>query len=83
MKITEDELVLSAIGNYIEAEGTPLSRFGWRIPIAHPGRPHLLKVTYPDDRRRFMTVGDGTTYDASFGIVTGFRWPLSPGICRK
>lgn len=24
-----------------------------------------------------MTVGDGTTYDASFGIVTGFRWPLS------
>ena len=41
------------------------------------GRPHLLRVRYPDDRRRFMTIGDGTTYDINCGVVTGHAWPLS------
>ena len=41
------------------------------------GRPHLLRVRYPDDRRRFMTIGDGTTCDINCGVVTGHAWPLS------
>ena len=53
-------LIHSGIGNYLEAETTPLSRFSWRIPIANPGNPHLLNVIYPDNKQQFMTVGDGT-----------------------
>lgn len=54
-------VVEGAAGRYREAEAKPPSRFGYRFRIEHVGRPHLAVIRYPDDRRRFMTVNDGTT----------------------
>jgi hypothetical protein len=70
-------VVEGAAGRYREAEAKPPSRFGYRFRIEHVGRPHLAVIRYPDDRRRFMTVNDGTTYDLSTGITTGHAYPLS------
>lgn len=67
----------SAAGRYREAEGKPLSRFGYRFRVEHPGRPHFLVLRYPDDKRRFMCVNDGTGYDLTTGIFTGWAQPLS------
>ncbi len=70
-------VVDSPIGRYREAEGRPLSRFGYRFKIEHIGKPHLLVIRYPDDKRRFMCVMDGTTYDTTTGVFTDFAQPLS------
>ncbi len=63
-------------GSYLEAAPVPLARFGYRFQL-ESGRPHLLKLRYPDNCRRFMTVGDGTSYDASCAVVTGHAWEVS------
>ena len=73
----DDVVVESGAGRYREATAKPLSRFGYRFPIAHVGRPHLAVIRYPDDRRRFMCVMDGTCYDLSTGITSGFAYPVS------
>ena len=70
-------VVESPIGPYREAEGRPLSRFGYRFQIEHIGRPHLAVIRYPDDKRRFMCVMDGTCYDLTTGVYTDFENPLS------
>ena len=70
-------VVDSSIGPYREAEGKPLSRFGYRFKIDHVGRPHLAVIRYPDDKRRFMCVMDGTCYDLTTGVYTGFENPVS------
>ena len=70
----------SAAGRYREAEAVPLSRFGYRFRIENVGRPHVAVITYPDDRRRFMCVVDGTSYDLSTGVTTGFAQPLTGGM---
>jgi hypothetical protein len=70
-------IVSSPLGSYREAEGKPLSRFGYRFQVEHPGQPHLLVVRYPDDKRRFMCMMDGTCYDLTEGVFTGFNQPLS------
>lgn len=64
-------------GRYREAAGKPLSRFGYRFRIEQVGRPHLAVIRYPDDKQRFMCVMDGTCYDLSTGITTGFAYPVS------
>ncbi|MCC7261398.1 MAG: hypothetical protein IT369_02640 [Candidatus Latescibacteria bacterium] len=73
----ETEVVASPLGAYRQAEARPLARFGYRFTLPHPGRPHLLRVWYPDDQRRFMLIMDGTGYDLSTGILTGGAQPLS------
>ncbi|HOD48709.1 MAG TPA: family 10 glycosylhydrolase [Candidatus Hydrogenedentes bacterium] len=70
-------VVESSIGPYREAEGRPLSRFGYRFKVENTGRPHLAVIRYPDDKRRFMCVMDGTCYDLTTGVYTGFENPLS------
>ena len=70
-------VVDSPAGRYREAEGKPLSRFGYRFGVEHVGRPHLLVLRYPDDKRRFMCMMDGTCYDLTTGVFTGFQQPLS------
>ena len=70
-------VVESQIGNYREAEGKPLSRFGYRFAIKNPGKPHLAVVRYPDDKRREMCMMDGTTYDLTEGVYTGYNQPLT------
>lgn len=64
-------------GRYREAEGKPLSRFGYRFQIKRVGKPHLALIRFPDDKRRFMCAMDGTTYDLTTGIFTGGTQPLS------
>lgn len=63
-------------GKYREAEAVPLSRFGYRFQIKHVGKPHLAVIRYPDDKPRFIIINDGTSYDFSTGITTGWSQPL-------
>lgn len=70
-------VVESPAGRYREAEAKPLSRFGYRFQVDHVGQPHRLVVRYPDDKRRFMCVMDGTSYDMTTGVFTGWEQPLS------
>ena len=71
------KVVSSPIGSYREAEAVPLSRFGYRFSLEHIGKPHLAVVRYPDDKRRFMCMMDGTTYDMTEGNFTGVNQPLT------
>ena len=71
------KVVSSSIGSYREAEAVPLSRFGYRFTLEHIGKPHLAIVRYPDDKRRFMCMMDGTTYDLTEGDFTGVNQPLT------
>jgi hypothetical protein len=73
-----DTLILDTpLGRYREAEGKPLSRFGYRFSIEHVGAPHVAVIHYPDDKRRFMCIMDGTGYDLTTGVFTGWAQPLS------
>lgn len=71
------KIIDSPIGKYREAEAVPLSRFGYRFSIQNTGKPHEMVIRFPDDKRRFMCIVDGTCYDLSTGICTGFEQPLS------
>lgn len=70
-------VVESGAGRYREAEAKPLSRFGYRFSIQHPGRPHVAIIRYPDDKRRYMCIMDGTSYDLTTGAFTGWEQPLT------
>lgn len=70
------QIIEDSCGKYLQASEAPMSRFGYRIQLQSK-IPHLLKVRYPDNRKRFMTIGDGTSYDASCAIVTGHAWEIS------
>ena len=70
-------VVESPAGRYREAEPAPLSRFGYRFEIEHAGAPHVAVIRYPDNKRRFMCVMDGTCYDLTTGVLTGWEQPLS------
>ena len=70
-------VVESAAGRYREAEAKPLSRFGYRFRIEHVGRPHRIVVRYPDDKRRYMCIMDGTSYDLTTAVFTGWEQPLT------
>ena len=67
----------SSGGRYREAEAVPLSRFGYRFSVANIGKPYLAVVRYPDDKRRYMCMMDGTTYDMTIGVFTGVNQPLT------
>ncbi|MCL5744465.1 MAG: hypothetical protein M1541_11160, partial [Acidobacteria bacterium] len=70
-------VVESAAGRYREAAPTPQARFGYRFRIERAGKPHLAVIRYPDDKRRYMCVMDGTSYDLSTGVFTGYAQPIS------
>lgn len=71
------KIVTSAAGTYREAEAKPLSRFGYRFSLKNVGKPYLVVVRYPDDKRRFMCMMDGTSYDLTIGTFTGVKEPLT------
>lgn len=73
----EVKVIDSTAGRYREAEAKPLSRFGYRFQIQNVGRPHVAVIRYPDDKRRFMCINDGTGYDLTTGVLTGWEQPLS------
>jgi len=70
-------VVDTQIGRYREAEAKPLSRFGYRFTIRNIGKPHVAIIRYPDDKRRYMCIMDGTCYDLTTGIFTDFAQPIS------
>ncbi len=71
------QVVEGLAGRYREAEAKPLSRFGYRFQIENVGKPHVALIRFPDDKRRFMCLMDGTTYDLTTGIFTNWAQPLS------
>ncbi len=73
----DTRVVTSAAGRYREAAGTPAARFGYRFDITNVGRPHVAIIRYPDDQRRFFCIMDGTCYDLTTGVFTGWEQPLS------
>lgn len=73
----EVKVVETRAGRYREAEAVPLSRFGYRFSIQKIGQPHLAIIYYPDDKRRFMCIMDGTCYDLTTGVFTDWAQPLS------
>ncbi len=64
-------------GSYRETPEIKFSRFAYRFKIPNIQKPHVLRVKYPDDRRRTFCIMDGRTYDISTGIATGREFPLS------
>ncbi len=73
----EVKVVDSTAGRYREAEGKPLSRIGYKFTIENLGKPHVAVIRFPDDKRRFMCIMDGTTYDLTTGLFTGWEQPLT------
>lgn len=63
-------LVESSLGTYLETSDDPLSRFGYRFQLKHVNKPHMLIVSYPDDKRRHMMINDCLSFDTSTGIFT-------------
>lgn len=74
---SNDRVVDSPVGRYREAGTSPLSRFGYRFQIEHVGHPHVALIRYPDDKRRFMCLMDGTCYDLTTGVFTDWAQPVS------
>ena len=70
-------VVESSLGSYREAGAVPSSRFGYRFTVQNVGQPHVAIVRYPDDKRRYMCVMDGTCYDLTTGVFTDFAQPVS------
>ncbi len=71
------QVVQSSIGSYREADGKSLARFGYRFTIENIGKPHAVVIRFPDDKRRFMCIMDGTTYDLTTSAFTNWAQPLS------
>lgn len=70
-------VVETAAGRYREADGKSSARLGYRFAIERVGRPHVAVIRYPDDKRRYMCIMDGTCYDLSTGVFTDWAQPLS------
>ena len=70
-------VVESPAGRYREADPHLRSRFAYRFRIENVGRPHVVILRYPDDKRRHFGVSDGMSYDMTMGIYTGWEYPLS------
>lgn len=67
----------TTLGSYREAPDTPLMRFGYRFSVENIDKPHMAVIAYPDDKRRFMCINDGTGYDLTTGVFTGDMYPIS------
>jgi hypothetical protein len=67
----------SSAGRYREADGKNSARFGYRFAIQHVGKSHVAVLRYPDDKRRYMCIMDGTCYDLSTGVFTNWAQPIS------
>jgi len=65
------------IGKYRECNNASFSRFGYRFSVDKVGHPHEISVKYPDDKQRFMCIMDGTSYDLTTSVMTGFTQPLN------
>ena len=71
------KVVNTPLGSYREAEAKPEMRFGYRFSIEKVGKPHLVVIRYPDDKRRSMSMIDGTCYDLSTAVYARPSQPVS------
>ena len=61
---------------YVEAGSAQFARVAFRFAVKNPARPHLLRVSYPDDRDRAFDVIVNSpnfpcTYDTQGGVIAG------------
>ena len=80
------QVVTGPAGRYREAGGERWSRFAYRFQVAKAHVPHILRITYPDDKERTMTVDmswkpvedfRSAGYDVDTGIMCGGEVPLT------
>ncbi|MBE6731242.1 MAG: hypothetical protein E7564_06100 [Ruminococcaceae bacterium] len=76
-EIGESILVETEFGAYREAANVKGSRFGYRFQLENKQKPHLMVITYPDDKIRFMCIQNGTNFDSTTSLMTGYNYPLS------
>jgi len=65
--------------SYVEAGGAKFSRIAFRFSVKRPGRPHLLKIFWPDDAERVFDVIVNSptwpcTYDVQGGVLCGAEY---------
>ena len=76
-EIGESKVVETSLGRYREASAEKIrSRFGYSFCLRSLN-PHVIEVVFPDDKKRYMCISDGGTYDLNFGIITGRRNDVS------
>jgi len=85
----DSRVVESPLGPYREAGQERYSRFAYRFRVGNLGRPHLLVVSYPDDRERTMDIHVSTPtregepperihpVHVQSGACTGGEYPLT------
>ncbi|MCE9534753.1 MAG: hypothetical protein K8T89_27060 [Planctomycetes bacterium] len=83
----EAKVLTAPFGKFRETGEQNGDCFSYKVAVQHPGRPHVLEVTYPDDRFRvsgffYTELGDmqnGSvpgTNRCSIGVISG--WPETP-----
>lgn len=70
-EIGESRVITAAFGTYRETGTVDDNRFGYRFDVKRTDRPHLLEITFPDDKERTMCFGDGVCYDLNCSVVVG------------
>jgi hypothetical protein len=73
------EMVSRQEGNYKHGEGF----FSYRFDIQNPCRPHMLKIVYPDDKKRAVAFNVSTGKvqpPQGVGVLTGVSDVLSGGM---
>ena len=74
------KIVSTPIGKYRETPQKAFSFFSYRFNIQHLGEPHVIRLTYPDDKQRVFAVdiNDGISGSPQgAGIQTGLRTRLT------
>ena len=70
-------VVDSPLGKYLETSNKPMSRFGYRFQLKNANKPHMLIISYPDDKNRHMMVNDCFSYDLSTGVFCGGEYEIT------
>lgn len=66
--------------SYRETPWEPYSLFAYKFKIKHPGKRHILRAIYPDNKPRVfaLDINDGSGLNPQgAGIMTGLRTPLT------
>nr|MBA3686823.1 hypothetical protein [Planctomycetota bacterium] len=86
-------VVDAPFGRYRAAAKSGYAYLSWRIKVAHPDRPHVMEIDYPDDATRIINVSVGSNVAVranipndhgercwnrvGSGVYTGFEHPPS------
>ena len=74
------KVVPSKIGKYRETPKKAFSFFSYRFNIQYPQKPHIMRVTYPDDKPRVFALDINDGIDGApqgSGIQTGLQTRLT------